>query len=206
MNKIIDDGIRRPGSRDVVEDQPSIRFLGLWDVVGSFGVPINAGPIRFQEINFGHKLDVPKDVHHCFHAMALDERRQTFRVTRLLNTYEVWFRGVHSDVGGGNGNVALSTIALRWMLRKAKAAGLPIGDDSLTACDNKVDTQAAIRPSKDLIPNEHRGLLEEDRYHYTVVERADHNNPRPEMLLETENDERAAIPVVDLPSKVAKPL
>ena len=127
-NKILDDGIRRPGTKQVVHESPRIRFLGLWDVVGSFGVPIDLGPLSFQSTNFGHKLELPDSVDYCFHAMAMDERRQTFRVTRLLNGYEVWFRGVHSDVGGGNGNVGLSYIALRWMLRKARAAGLPIKD------------------------------------------------------------------------------
>ena len=38
---------------------------------------------------------------------------------------EVWFRGVHSDVGGGNDNHALNDITLRWMLRKAIATFRP---------------------------------------------------------------------------------
>lgn len=71
--------------------------------------------------------------------MAMDERRQTFRVTRVLNGYEVWFRGVHSDVGGGNGNVGLSSVALCWMLRKAQAAGLPIKDAAITSLDARID-------------------------------------------------------------------
>jgi hypothetical protein len=197
-NKIIDDGIRRPGSKEVVADEPSVRFLGVWDLVGSFGVPINIGLILAQEINFGHKLTLPQNVEYCFHAMAMDERRQTFRVTRVLNGYEVWFRGVHSDIGGGNGNVALSNIARRWMLRKAQAAGLPIDDAAITACDDTIDPDSAIRPPKDFIPNEFRGFLKGDRFHYTVSDRADHNNAPRERLDETPENEQTATRRKDL--------
>jgi hypothetical protein len=63
-------------------EKPSIRFLGLWDVVGVFGIPINL-IIPFQEINLGYDLTVPENVESCFHALALDEYCQAFRVTRL---------------------------------------------------------------------------------------------------------------------------
>ena len=147
-NKIQDDGIRGPGSKDVIANKPTIRFLGLWDVVASFGIPINIGSLRTQEINLRHKLDLPANVDYCFHAMAMDERRQTFRIKREPNAYEVWFRGVHSDIGGGNGNVALSYIPRRWMLRKAKAAGLPIDDAAITACDHKIDADTPLNRRK----------------------------------------------------------
>jgi hypothetical protein len=116
------------------------------------GVPINVGFLDTQEFNPGHKIFLPVEhVDYCFHALAMDERRQTFRVTRALNAYEVWFRGVHSDVGGGNGNVGLSYIALRWMLGKAKAAGLPITEAAIASRDGKINPDAPLRPPKDLI-------------------------------------------------------
>jgi pimeloyl-ACP methyl ester carboxylesterase len=197
-NKIQDAGIRRVGSRDVVENNPRIRFLGLWDVVGSFGVPI--GKI-FQKVNLGHKLYLAKDVDFCFHAMAMDERRQTFRVTRLLNAYEVWFRGVHSDVGGGNGNVALSSIALRWMLLKAKAAGLPIEPSAIGARDGRIDANAPLRPPTDAVPNEYRGFLKDDRFHYTVAERPGHNNAPQNCRRESKEDEGRAARLSELPKR-----
>jgi uncharacterized protein (DUF2235 family) len=197
-NKIEDDGIRRSGAKEVIADRPVVRFLGLWDLVGSFGIPINIAVVRAQEINFGHKLTLPDNVEYCFHAMAMDERRQTFRVTRVLNGYEVWLRGVHSDIGGGNGNFALSNIARRWMLRKAKAAGLPIDDAAITACDHKMNPDAALCPPKDFIPNECRGFLKGDRFHYTVRERPNHNNPPRERFDETQENEMGALQVKDL--------
>jgi hypothetical protein len=54
-------------------------------------------------------------VGHAFDALALDDRLETFRSTRVAGAYEVWFRGVHSDVGGGKNNPNLNNIALRWL-------------------------------------------------------------------------------------------
>jgi uncharacterized protein (DUF2235 family) len=191
-NRICDLGIRRPGSKEVVVEDPEIRFLGLWDVVGSFGVPIGH---TFNKVNLGHKLFLPGRVQYCFHAMAMDERRQTFRVTRLENAYEVWFRGVHSDVGGGNGNVGLSSIGLLWMLRKATAVGLPISAEAIEAAKNAINTEAALKPPTDLLPNNYRGFMKDDRFHYTVGHRDGHNNAPANSRRESESDEANAQPV-----------
>ena len=135
--------------------------------------------------------------------MAMDERRQTFRVTRLLNGYEVWFRGVHSDVGGGNGNVGLATITLRWMLRKAIAAGLPIKETAIAAHQSKINLEAPLHPPRDFIPNEYRGFLKGDRFHYTVNARPNHHNLPNECVYETEADELHAISMPALPPRDA---
>jgi hypothetical protein len=68
--------------------------------------------------------------------LALDERRIDFKLHRLDahvedanqegRLFEVWFRGVHSDVGGGNDCPGLSSIALNWMFAKANKCGVPI--------------------------------------------------------------------------------
>jgi hypothetical protein len=125
-------GVKLDGGETV---KPEIRFLGLWDTVPSFGLP---GVLlrETNDINIGWDLDVPKSVQNCFHAMALDERRGAFNVHRLDPEHddapriqEWWFRGVHSDVGGGNGNVERNNLALVWMLQQAHACGLPIALD-----------------------------------------------------------------------------
>jgi uncharacterized protein (DUF2235 family) len=197
-NRIARDGIRKPNTKEVIVDAPAIRFIGLWDVVGSFGIPI--GQI-FQKVNLGHKLYLPGNVTYCFHAMAMDERRQTFRIIRLLNSHEVWFRGVHSDIGGGNGNVGLSAIALRWMLSKAIGAGLPLDTTQIDAVASKMDPAAKICPPTDLIPNEYRGFLKDDRFHYTVEFRDGHNNASEDSPRESESDESFAIPLSELPPR-----
>jgi pimeloyl-ACP methyl ester carboxylesterase len=113
----------------VCDTGASVRFLGLWDCVPSFGVA--AIPI-----NIGWDLDLPDNVQKCFHALALDERRIDFKLHRLEarvadakqdgRLFEIWFRGVHSDVGGGNDCPGLSSIALNWMFAHANALAVPL--------------------------------------------------------------------------------
>jgi hypothetical protein len=105
-----------------------IRFVGVFEVVGQFGLP-------GRHINAGHVLTLPNNVAHCYHAMALDETRLLFPLTRLCDSrggdydgrlVELWFRGVHQDIGGGNGNRGLNWIPLHWMFTAAVRTGLPI--------------------------------------------------------------------------------
>ena len=121
-------------------DGTGVRFLGLFDVVASFGVPGNS-------IDLGHDLRLADLVGYCCHAMAIDERRELFPQTRPERRnpgaatpplYEVWFRGVHSDVGGGNGKFGLSSIALVWMMRRAA---------SRIRCEMPPSTRSIITPT-----------------------------------------------------------
>jgi uncharacterized protein (DUF2235 family) len=155
--------------RDADGRPPRIRFLGLFDVVGSFGIPINLGPFKFQEYNVGFELTLPDNVQYCFHAMALDERRQTFGVTRVKGAYEVWFRGAHSDVGGGNGNAGLNAIAAAWMLRKAYACGLPIRQNAILEAASRAKACGPQWTSFDPVRNRFRPIADGDRVHHTVA-------------------------------------
>ncbi len=185
-HRIQSDGIRRPGTSDVVEPNPRIRFLGVWDVVAAFGLA-NLGNTG---LNIGHHLALPPArLWYCFHAMALDERRPSFLPTRLQGACEVWFRGVHSDVGGGNGNRGLNDIALKWMLSKARAAGLPIADADIAALDPKPATAPKF-DHKLPLPVRIIGAL--DRRHYTVSPVPECTNPPDTCVIETEADERTA--------------
>ena len=176
-----------------------IRFLGLWDTVPSFGIPGN-------DLNLGWDLDVPDSVQRCAHAMALDERRKTFPLWRPAlhlkdvkekkRLTEVWFRGVHSDVGGGNRKPGLSSITLGWMFAQAEAAGLPFTPRLKTWNRRRMDPSAPISTSwYDLIIDPKRPALPGDRVHHTVRyrpregRRRDHNNP-PEGLLRVDNQGR----------------
>jgi hypothetical protein len=166
-NMIERKGIRDPKSDKLIEPHPTIRFVGLFDTVGAFNVGALLADV--PDTNFGHHLKLPSSrVQYCFHAMALDEDRPSFNVIRVAGAHEVWFRGVHSDVGGGNGNTGLNDISLRWMLCKAKAIGVPLADADLTA----------LRPDSACAPHLHEGLdklkllwrpvLHTDTRHYAV--------------------------------------
>jgi Uncharacterized alpha/beta hydrolase domain (DUF2235) len=124
---------------------PQVRFLGLFDTVASFGIPWTANEGEFN-------ADIPECVTNAFHAMALDETRETFGIERCVGNRskitEVWFRGSHGDIGGNatyvkkQGEVSnrqRSDIALNWMLAKAKACGVPVSgtlDDTLATEDD----------------------------------------------------------------------
>jgi uncharacterized protein (DUF2235 family) len=166
VNKVFVDGIRNNGR--IVVEQPSIRFLGLFDTVAGFGLA-NLGFV-FASLNAFHHLTLPSNVEHCFHAMALDERRPSFINQRITGAYEVWFRGVHSDIGGGNKNPGLEYVALRWMLRKAIVCGLPVTEANIT--DANVHPEHRIKPNffSDLSKLTWRTVRPVDTVHYAVAQ------------------------------------
>ena len=163
---IQDRGIKNPSTNKVVEKNPPIRFVGLFDVVPAFGL----GFFGNEVLNFGHRLTLPTTgIDYCFHALALDERRPSFIPIRLDGAYEVWFRGVHSDIGGGNGNRGLNDITMKWMFSKAQAAGLPIDDADITG----LDPDPTTTPHNDPLLLDIRNIGPADRGHYTVVDDPD---------------------------------
>ena len=171
-------------------DAPPLRFVGLFDVVGAFGVGAIAGDL--PEFNLGHKLHLPSSrVHYCFHAMALDEVRPSFNVIRVHGAHEVWFRGVHSDVGGGDQNRGLNDISLRWMLRKAVAAGLPIDPEVVEGLLPNADTT----PNLHKLPPLWRPMAHTDRRHYTVKVAGDCRPLFDDCPIEDEASEAVAQPV-----------
>jgi uncharacterized protein (DUF2235 family) len=158
-----------------------VRFIGVWDVVGQFGLP-------GVHLNAGHDLRLPPNAACCYHAMALDESRALFPLTRLGRGFdasrtlrEVWFRGVHSDVGGGNGNRGLNWIALNWMYENARRHGLPILSSAVDA--NLADKELPQRISSNRLDARiRRSIRAKDLLHVGVQlgpGEADrpHNNP-----------------------------
>lgn len=160
------------------------RFIGVFDVVGQFGLP-------GEHVNAGHNLHLPPNAKHVFHAMALDESRLFFPLTRLGGTghteerlQEVWFRGVHSDVGGGNENASLNGIALNWLFQNAKRCGLPIRESEVL--DNLSRIKKPPRISVHKVDSEvKRRIRDTDVLHVSVVLEGDDgmrlNNPRKEL-------------------------
>lgn len=104
-------------------------FVGLWDAVSSVGWVYNAVHFPYT------RAATNPDFHIVRHAMSIDERRAFFRQNLFGEPHdanqdikEVWFAGVHSDVGGSypEDQSQLSRIALRWMLCEAERADLVV--------------------------------------------------------------------------------
>ncbi len=103
----------------------NIHFVGVWDTVSSFGW-------------FYDQLTLPNTANndciaHVRHAMSIDERRGFFKPNHFWppegqDCVEVWFAGVHADVGGGycDQESGLARLSLRWMVWEAKKWGLRI--------------------------------------------------------------------------------
>lgn len=108
-----------------------ITLLGLYDTVNSTGWISNP-------FNVPNTVNNPS-VEHVRHALSLDERRSFFspllwgpagspRYQPDARIQQVWFAGVHSDVGGGYAmdQSGLASCALDWMLGEAAALGLAL--------------------------------------------------------------------------------
>ena len=162
IHHLLAKGIRAPGTEDVIEAEPTVNFLGLWDVVAAFGL----GSLGNEVLNLGHHLFLPNsNLKYCCHALALDETRLSFLPTRLPGAEEVWFRGAHSDIGGGNGNRGLNDITLRWMFCKAKASDLPVLDADIAELEPQPCTP--VPATKLRIPI--RAVASVDVVHYSVA-------------------------------------
>jgi uncharacterized protein (DUF2235 family) len=109
---------------------PNIRFVGVWDTVSSVGWIDNPLHVPYEANN--PSIEIAR------HAVSIDEHRVFFRSHLWqrqvdpakphdpVNIQQVWFRGVHCDVGGGypEAESALSKYPLEWMIEQAKATGL----------------------------------------------------------------------------------
>lgn len=109
-----------------------VHFLGVWDTVSSVRWFVDPPYVQHTKSNPAITL--------IRHAVSIDERRAYFRTnlfgvsTGDQNLKEVWFPGIHADIGGGYPEIesALSKISLAWMLREAESAGIVIdGDDKV---------------------------------------------------------------------------
>jgi uncharacterized protein (DUF2235 family) len=117
-----------------------IDFVGVWDTVGALGIPIDGfRPPLLSRLWAFHDTTLSRYVLNAFHAIAIDERRGPFRPTLWVKQddaqdqtlEQVWFAGVHCDVGGGYRDPELSEIPLLWMAGKARNCGLAFKPDHL---------------------------------------------------------------------------
>ena len=120
----------------------TIKFIGVWDTVASVIVPrVDRLLLDLQTLRFT-RTDPCVEIFR--QAIAIDERRRMFRLNtwrepqtfksnpfnaknwKAQDIRQVWFAGVHSDIGGGylETESGLSKFPLLWMINQAKAAGL----------------------------------------------------------------------------------
>ena len=122
---------------------PRIRFVGVWDTVAAYGGPIVE--ITRAIDNWVFPLSMPdyrlhESVNCARHALAIDDERDAFQPLLWDEVHEarlvaegrvseerlrqVWFTGMHADVGGGYPDESLSYVSLLWMMEEAEKADL----------------------------------------------------------------------------------
>ncbi|KAF2750795.1 hypothetical protein M011DRAFT_437300 [Sporormia fimetaria CBS 119925] len=129
------------GNLAVSEESRRVKVVGVWDTVGSLGIPDVAFlDMAGQRAKYGfHNVRLNGYIEHAFQALALDERRKAFRPTlwyipqellegngSIPELKQVWFPGVHINCGGGNSDAIselkgdlehIATTSFCWMLQ-----------------------------------------------------------------------------------------
>ena len=126
-----------------------IEFMGLFDTVGSLGIPSVLDPFkkanrkktltRRHTRNFLHRnkmpnANFPRNIKNACHALAVDEYRLHFVPTlwndipEAANVEQRWFTGAHSNIGGGYPNNLLSNKPLYWIYQQSNSHDLELAD------------------------------------------------------------------------------
>jgi uncharacterized protein (DUF2235 family) len=106
-----------------------IKAIGVWDTVGSLGTPrigwlqkVGLQGVESREASF-YDTKISNNVENAFQALGLDEKRTAFSPAvwekpegNRTTLRQVWFPGVHSNVGGGYDDQQLANITLAWMM------------------------------------------------------------------------------------------
>lgn len=130
------------GSLAACSLQPAnIQMIGVWDTVGSLGIPAIFGGVDERQYGFLDTALHPS-VKNAFQCLALDEKRPQFPATLWdepaspgPTLEQIWFSGCHGDVGGGtavggpmDAGTRLCDITMGWMISKAQKCGLTFID------------------------------------------------------------------------------
>jgi len=134
-----------------------IHFLGVWDTVGSLGLPIPGIRLLTRPFYKFHNEKLRPIVQNAYQALAIDERRKHFSPSlwkkkgaqQYQKIEQVWFPGAHSNIGGGYVDAGLSDIAFLWMMTKAEECGLKFNNEYIHKKINP-DSLGELRNSRKL--------------------------------------------------------
>lgn len=130
------------------ESMTKIKFVGVWDTVGSLGNPVLPNLLISKYSKF-HDTTLSSTVENAYQALAICERRWLFQpclwerskesdnTTQVLKQY--WFIGAHANIGGGYIEEGLSNRTLKWMIQNAKDAELKFDDLKVDKINTDID-------------------------------------------------------------------
>lgn len=144
-----------------------IRFIGVWDTVSALGFPQDFSKAvewlfkwadEISDKIWPHQFYYYKlnnFIENAYQALSIDDERTTFH-PKVWNEHrtagyveQVWFAGVHSNVGGGYPRTGLSDVALQWMMSKAEAHGLVFNEDNKLAAQEGANVHGKMYDSRD---------------------------------------------------------
>lgn len=141
--------------------ETTIKFIGVWDTVGSRRLPASMGGLaRLWNRRYEfHDCVLSRQVENAYHALAIDERRKSFepalwewdehKLPYRRRVRQVWFAGSHSDVGGGYADRGLSDVTLQWMISRARLHGLAFYEGAVEKVQD--DVFATLHDSRRLV-------------------------------------------------------
>lgn len=128
----------------------NVKFLGCYDTVAALGVPIKPISVMLDKIPwFQHTFQnfkLNESVENAYQALAIDDERKTFHPILWdadtlpdQSIKQVWFCGMHTDVGGGYDEQELSDIPFLWMKNMAINHGLLIYSENNISINSDVN-------------------------------------------------------------------
>jgi uncharacterized protein (DUF2235 family) len=153
-----------------------IKFIGVWDTVSALGFPRPwEGPgIGMRILNLAFQLldkitdhgrlahnfynyELTDNVTNACHAIAIDDERMSFEpmiwnenaANPATKIEQVWFAGMHSNVGGGYGRAGLANVALGWMMARAERAGIHFKEGAIETVKGSENVHGRLHDSRD---------------------------------------------------------
>jgi uncharacterized protein (DUF2235 family) len=157
-----------PPKENCTRPVAGIKFVGLWDTVDAYGIPIEelrSGIDRWIFPMSFRSKELWGGVQRACHALALDDARATFHPILWEEEEEsgssdqkaspgqerivqLWFAGAHADVGGGYPDDRLAYVPLLWIMREAKEHGLKFTDCALKEVEHYAWKKAPVHNSR----------------------------------------------------------
>ena len=116
--------------------RPRIKFVGVWDTVDAYGLPVDELTRAWDMVVWpltAKDRDLAPTVERARQALSLDEQRESFepmlwnengsclaRHIDRARLAQVWFAGVHSNVGGGYPDDSAALVPLLWVLQESE--------------------------------------------------------------------------------------
>ena len=156
------------------KQKPGIAFIGVWDTVSALGFPERTSrhgfflrilSIAFEFLGtisdkiFPHKFynyELTSNVDQAYQALSIDDERTSFwpkvwqekseAAKKVQQVEQVWFAGMHSNIGGGYERAGLANVSLKWMLDKVE--GIKFKDGFLASAKTDANVNGRLYDSR----------------------------------------------------------